>query len=81
MRKAGAVGRVTETRVVHVLAVCQNCVWSSDAANALGNAARHHDHHDHHVITEQTVRIDYGTVADPEALGQTTFTDQGEPST
>lgn len=68
--------RQKHTTVVHVEAECQVCDWRSEAANALANAARHHDATDHYVSTSQTIRVDYGRGPAPEELGQMTIGDQ-----
>lgn len=43
-------------RALH--AWCENCAWESDAANAQGTAARHHDRSGHtvHVV----IAVTYG---------------------
>ena len=42
-----------------VSAKCEDCVWQSDAKNAQGNAARHHDASDHSVLVEIRQHICY----------------------
>lgn len=44
-----------------VRAECEDCGWKSDAKNAQGNAARHHDAHGHTVHVEIMQHICYET--------------------
>jgi hypothetical protein len=54
------------------LAECLGCNWASNAANAMGNAARHHDATGHAVRVETSRVVTYG---DPAARppGQAAF--------
>ena len=38
---------------------CQNCGWHSNAVNALGNAARHHDRTGHTISVDVTGGVTY----------------------
>jgi len=44
-----------------VIAHCEDCGWQSNAKNAQGNAARHHDAHGHSVSVEISQHICYQT--------------------
>ena len=60
--------RQTSSTLVEVDARCGGCQWSSQAGNALGNAARHHDATGHHVEVSVTRIVHYGDPhAQPEA--------------
>lgn len=52
--------RATTVTTTLVLAECHRCQWRSDAVNAHGNAARHHDASGHPVTVTVTRRIVYG---------------------
>lgn len=56
--------RDTHTALVAVQAQCRECAWTSEARNAVGVAARHHDAHGHTVDVDVTRSITYG---DPNA--------------
>lgn len=56
--------RVTTVSPATFDAQCQGCAWASTAANAMGNAARHHDATGHPVTVLVTRAITYG---DPSA--------------
>jgi hypothetical protein len=67
--------RVSVTHLTDIGAACWACGWSSQARNAHGNAARHHD------ATGHPVRVDIQrttTYGDPTAgaPGQETLMDQ-----
>ncbi len=65
--------RPTKTTTHTLKAECQACNWRSEAGNALGTAAQHHDTYGHQVITRIDREITYG---DPhETNGQTTIHD------
>jgi hypothetical protein len=57
-------GRTTTVSPATFAAECQGCAWASTAANAMGNAARHHDATGHAVTVETTRLVTYG---DPHA--------------
>lgn len=65
--------RETSSTLVAVDAACDGCPWRSDAANGLGNAARHHDATGHYVTVTVTREVHYGAPATPEDLGQLTL--------
>jgi hypothetical protein len=46
-------------------AECLGCAWSSTAANAMGNAAQHHDATGHAVRVETTRVVTYGDPGAP----------------
>lgn len=75
MRRTGPVERVTRSRVTAVFASCASCDWSSDAANAQANGARHHDATGHEVTVAQHLLTIYGEQPSPEELGQLTIGD------
>lgn len=56
--------RQTTSGLIAVRAECQGCPWSSEARNAVGNAAKHHDATGHTVNVDVTRAITYG---DPSA--------------
>jgi hypothetical protein len=61
----------TYTGILGVQAWChdESCGWTSEARNALANAARHADAHpDHEVAVEQTLGITYNRRTDEEVL-------------
>lgn len=61
----------TYTGIMGVQAWCEgrDCGWSSEARNALGNAARHADAHpDHEVHVEQTLGITYNRRSDEQVF-------------
>lgn len=61
--------RNTYTGVLDVQADCRDCDWSSEARNALANAARHADAHpDHEVNVEQVLGVTYNRKTDEEVL-------------
>jgi hypothetical protein len=71
--------RQTNSRLAEVTAECQRCAWTSNARNAHGNAARHHDATGHAVRVD-TVRVTiYGNPDAPIegqqelAVDETTF--------
>lgn len=57
-----------------VLADCHRCHWRSDAVNAHGNAARHHDATGHPVTVTVTRTITYGDPAAPPPGQDALFT-------
>lgn len=57
----------TYTGILGCTAECLDCGWTSEAKNALGNAARHADAHpDHTVQVEQTLGVTYNRKSDQE---------------
>lgn len=65
--------RVTNATTIEVAAGCDECDWCSNALNALGNAARHHDATDHFVTVDIVRRVTYGSETTPEERGQLTI--------
>lgn len=49
------------TGVTHASAYCQGCDWSSEARNAIGNAAQHAERTGHHVEAEQVTAMDWNS--------------------
>jgi hypothetical protein len=62
--------RATNVGPAEYLAQCYGCNWGSEARNAMGNAAQHHDATGHAVRVETTRVVTYGDPAAP-APGQT----------
>ena len=50
-------------------AQCQGCDWTSTAANAVGNAAQHHDRTGHRVAVSVSRLIVYGDQAGAPSFG------------
>lgn len=50
-----------------ITAECQTCGWSSEARNAMGNAARHAQATGHFVTVEQTISVAYNCTVDHAA--------------
>lgn len=67
--------RRTEHTIVEIAASCDGCDWSSDAKNALANAARHHDAKGHTVVVRRVMRTVYG-IPNAPIPGQTSLDDQ-----
>ena len=51
-----------------VFTECQDCGWTSEARNAMGNGARHAKSTGHHVTVEQTIAVAYNCTVDHAAL-------------
>lgn len=66
--------RPTNAKTTVSLAVCLDCDWTTNATNALGTAAQHHDTYGHQVVTRLHREIVYGNPNHHE--GQTTIDDQ-----
>lgn len=47
------------TGLLGVIAECHMCGWSSEARNAMGNAAQHAERTGHEVSVEQTIGVTY----------------------
>jgi hypothetical protein len=61
--------RQTAVSPAQYAAECYGCNWASTAANAMGNAAQHHDATGHAIRIETTRVVTYGDPAAP-APGQ-----------
>lgn len=54
--------------VIHVMAECLECGWTSYARNAMGNAAQHATRTGHHVTVEQAISVGFNCTVDHAAL-------------